>query len=173
MHPILRQPASRLMKANELERLVLLARRKLGGPGGVFVLLDSEDQCPAIQGPELLARIRSSVSDIPTSIVLAHREYESWFLAAARSLPGKSGLPLDFEPHPAPESVRGCKEWLSGFMPRGCPYSAPFDQPKLTAAFDFDLAAKGCSSFEKCHRELLGLLWRVAESTPGFQLESE
>src|SRR5450631_3895057 len=75
---VIRQPASKLVKPGELEGHVELAARKLGGPGGVFVLLDCEDDCPAMLGPALLARVRQARSDLPTSVVLAHREFEAW-----------------------------------------------------------------------------------------------
>ena len=77
---VIRQPASKLLKPDELERHVELAARKLGGPGGIFVLLDCEDACPADLGPRLLARIRAARPDLPVSLVLAPREFEAWFL---------------------------------------------------------------------------------------------
>ena len=40
----------RLVKAGGLERAVELAARITGHPGGVLVVLDSDDDCPAEQG---------------------------------------------------------------------------------------------------------------------------
>ena len=166
--PVIRQPASKLVRPRELERVVELAARKLGGPGGIFVLLDCEDDCPATLGPSLLARVRQARPDLPAALVLAHREYEAWFLASAASLAGRRGLPPDLKSHPAPESVRACKEWLSQQMPRGMAYHEVNDQPALTAVFDLEAARSGCPSFDKCHRELVAFLHRVAAITPGF-----
>jgi hypothetical protein len=168
VHPVIRQPASKLLKAGELERHVELAARKLGGPGGIFVLLDCEDDCPAALGPKLLSRVRQARRDLPSSLVLAHREFEAWFIGSAASIAGKRNLPFPLQAHPAPETVRGCKEWLSDKMPRGFGYDEVNDQPALTAVFDLNAAAMACPSFDKCHRELLTLLQRVAEITPGF-----
>lgn len=165
---VIRQPASRLRKPQELERVVELAARKLGGPGGIFVLLDCEDECPAILGPALLTRVRNARGDLPSAVVLAHREFEAWFLGAARSLAGTRGLPMTLEPHPKPESVRGCKEWLSQQLPHSRAYNEVSDQPALTDIFDLELARMSCSSFDKCHRDLVALLQRVAAITPGF-----
>ena len=165
---VIRQPASKLLRPGELERVVELAARKLAGPGGIVVLLDCEDACPAMLGPRLLARVRQARSDLPTTLVLAHREYEAWFLASAASIAGRRGLPSDLQPHLAPESIRACKEWLSKQMPRGMAYDEVNDQPALTAVFDLDAARSGCPSFDKCHRELVALLQRVAAITPGF-----
>jgi hypothetical protein len=60
--------------------------------GGVLVLIDADDDCPAHLGPALLARAREARSDVPVSVVLANREFEAWFLAAAPSLAGNCGL---------------------------------------------------------------------------------
>jgi hypothetical protein len=168
--PPIRQPASRLLKPGQLERIVELAIRKLGVPGGIFVLLDCDDACPAELGPRLLTRVLHASRGFPACLVLAHREYEAWFLGAASSIAGKRNLPDPLQPHPQPESVRGCKEWLSRQMPRGAAYNEVEDQPALTEEFDFDLAKSACSSFEKCDRELMGLLQRVALITPGFHV---
>jgi hypothetical protein len=58
VNPVLRVPASRLLKPGEIERHVELAARKIGGQGGIFILLDSDDGCPAEDGPQLLRRAR-------------------------------------------------------------------------------------------------------------------
>jgi hypothetical protein len=166
--PVIRQPASKLRQPNELERLVELAARKLSGPGGIIVLLDCDDDCPATLGPALLARIQQSRPDLPTSLVLAHREFEAWFLGAVASIAGKRKLPRTLRPPPSPEAIRGCKEWLSRQMTRGESYDERSDQPALTKIFDLDAAKTACPSFDKCHRELTSLLQRVAAVTPGF-----
>jgi len=160
IHPI-RQPASRLLRPGELERVVELAARKVGIAGGILVLIDCEDQCPARLGPELLGRIRRARDDLPVSMVLAHREFEAWFVGSAESIAGRRDLPSDLRSHPAPESVRGCKEWLSQQMPRGRSYDAFRDQPALAALFDMDQAKQACPSFDKCHREMIVLLEEV------------
>jgi hypothetical protein len=166
--PVIRRPASRLLKPNELERHVELAARKLNGPGGIIVLLDCDDDCPATLGPRLLARIRQSRPDLPTSLVLAHREFEAWFLGSIASIAGKRGLPRTLQPPPDPEAIRACKEWLSRQMSYGEAYDETRDQPALTAVFDINAARASCPSFDKCHRELSSLLQRVAAVTPGF-----
>jgi hypothetical protein len=165
---VIRQPASKLIKPLELERLVILAARKLGGPGGIFVLLHSDDDCPATLGPNLLARVRQARSDLPATVVLAHREFEAWFLGAADSLAGRRKLPANIKSHPQPESVRDCKEWLASQMHRDQGYDEVNDQPALTQIFDLAAAQKSCPSFEKCHREISSLLRQVAAITPGF-----
>src|SRR2546422_7828902 len=53
----IRIPRSKLVKEGELERAVQLAITKLDGePGVVVVIVDADDDCPAVLGPALLAR---------------------------------------------------------------------------------------------------------------------
>lgn len=157
VQPVIRVPASKLMQRGELERAVELAARKNAGQGGVFVLLDCDDGCPAEDAPALLKRAVSARSDIPVSVVLAKREFEAWFLAAAESLRGRRGLPEDLTGPLDPEAIRGAKEWLQDRMPRGQSYTEASDQPALTAIFDIN-AARRADSFDKCHREIVRLL---------------
>ena len=155
--PPIRIPKSKLIKAGELERAVDLAARKAGVSGGVLVLIDADDDCPAILGPELASRARAARSDLPVSVVLAKREYEAWFLAAATSLRGHRGLPRDLLAPADPEAIRGAKEWLGAKMPHGRRYAETLDQPALTDVFDF-VEARSADSFDKCIREIESLL---------------
>lgn len=157
VHPVLRVPGSRLAKQGEIERTVELAARKNAGQGAILVLLDCDDGCPAEDAPELLQRATAARADLPISVVLAQREYEAWFLAAAASLRGKRGLPPDLVGPPNPEGVRGAKEWLSDRMSCGQGYSEASDQPAFTAIFDMS-AARCADSFDKCYREIVRLL---------------
>lgn len=160
----LRIPATRLVKAGELERAVELSARKLGGHGGIFVLLDAEDDCPAKLGPALATRARAARPDLPVAFALAYREYEAWFLGAASSLAGRRGLPDDLVDHIAPESPRGCKEWLSDRMASGRGYQETDDQPAFTAIFDLDKAHTACSSFKKFRREAEALFLKLSQA---------
>jgi len=156
LHPI-RIPATRIWRENckDFENSMVLAGRKLGGLGGIVVIVDSDqdDSCPATDGPRLLDRARSARDDVPIVVILAKREFEAWFLAAAASLRGKRGLPLDLNPPPDPEAIRGAKEWLSNQMPEGRIYTETDDQAALTAVFDLD-AARCADSFDKCFRDI-------------------
>jgi hypothetical protein len=162
VHPVMRVPASKLVKQGEIERAIELVTRKNAGQGGVLVLLDCEDGCPAQDGPALLRRILKVRSDLPVSVVLAKREFEAWFLAAAESLRGHRGLPTDLTGPPDPEAIRGGKVWLENRMQGGRSYTESSDQPALTAVFDMK-AARRAKSFDKCHREVVLLLDRLRE----------
>ena len=43
--PVIRQSASKLCSKNELERVVEYAIQKMGGSGGILILLDSDGKC--------------------------------------------------------------------------------------------------------------------------------
>ncbi len=106
----------------------------------------------------------------PVALCLAYREYEAWFLAAASSLAGQRDLPADLADHPAPETPRGCKEWLSSRLPAGRGYSETDDQPAFTATFDLDRARTAAPSFDKCWREAESLFYHLAPAIPQFSL---
>lgn len=163
--PVLRVPESRLVKQGELERTVDLAARKIGAHGGILILLDCDDGCPAKEGPALLARASAARPDVPIATVLAKREFEAWFLAAAESLRGNRGLAGDLSAPPDPEAIRGAKEWLADRRLLEQSYSESTDQPALTALFDLT-AARRADSFDKCYREIVGLLNRLRGAQP-------
>jgi len=155
-----RVPASRLSKEEELERTVVLAANKLQARGGIVIIIDCDDGCPAQDGPALLKRAVAVRNDIPISVIFAKREFEAWFLAAADSLRGRRGLPNNLKPPEYPESIRGAKEWLSRQMPSGGSYKETTDQPALTALFDMS-AARTADSFDKCYRDVRQMLEKL------------
>ena len=148
---------NQVVKTGEIEREVNLTAQKIGGRGAIFVLFDSDDDCPAQLGPALLCRASETRSDLPIAIVLAKYEFEAWFLAAAESLRGRRGLKNDLQPPNNPEGIRGTKEWLSQRMEGTGTYRPTVDQPGLTARFDLD-QARNADSFDKCYRAIVYLL---------------
>ncbi len=155
--PLIRVSRSKIIQEDELERVVEYLARKIRGRGAIFVLLDSDDDCPAQLGPELLCRARQARSDLPIAVVLAKHEFEAWFLAAAESLQGQRGLRNDFLPLNDPEGIRGAKGWLRQQLESGEAYRETVDQPALTARFDLD-QARQADSFDKCYRDIVRLL---------------
>lgn len=104
----------------------------------VLVLLDSEDDCPAVLGSLLFDHCKSLFPDANIQVCLAYREFETWFIAAAESLRGICGLADDLTPPSDPEAIRGAKEWLSARMQDK--YNEPNDQPGMTAKFSIEQA---------------------------------
>jgi hypothetical protein len=118
-HPIRVKIGSFLKDDSYFKKQVTLAAAKAAQSGGfVLILLDCEDDCPAIFGPQILEHARAVRSDVNYVVVLAYREYESWFLAAAPSLRGIYGFPLDLEPPADVEAIRDAKGWLGSRMDR-------------------------------------------------------
>ena len=93
-----RAPRSRRVRTARPPGRRRASRGHGGRAGGVLVLLDADDDCPAALGPALLERARAARSDVPISVVLANREFEAWFIAAAESLAGTHGFPADLTP---------------------------------------------------------------------------
>jgi hypothetical protein len=113
--------------------------------------LDCEDDCPDELGPKLLEKAKAGRPDVTIIVILAYREYETWFLAAAHSLRGVCGLPADLDPPDDPELFRNAKGWLSAKM--NLRYNESDHQPRLTAAFAFD-EAKVVDSFARALQKL-------------------
>ncbi|MEU8196609.1 DUF4276 family protein [Microbispora amethystogenes] len=156
--PPRRVPRTKLVAPGGVEDAVLQASYQVTGAGGILLLIDSDDDCPATLGPALLDRARRARGDKEISVVLAHREFEAWFLAAAPSLAGHRGLADPLEPPPDPEAIRGAKEWLSARKIDGTPYKPTVDQAPLAGAFDLELARKAAPSFDKFCRDIERLL---------------
>lgn len=155
--PVLRVSASALLREGELERTIELAARRAGPGAAIFILLDWEDGCPKTDAPPLTLRARKARPDREISLVLACREYESWFLIALESLRSSLGIDPEICAPPSVESIRGAKEWLSKSMRDPSGYSPVIHQAKCTAAMDLDVA-RSSDSFDKCYRELSRLL---------------
>ncbi len=159
----IRVSRDKVVKTGELERRVEFAARKISGQGAIFILLDSDDDCPAYLGPELRIRALQVRENLPITVVLAKHEFEAWFLAAAESLRGRRGLKSDLQAPNNPETIHGAKEWLSSRMEGGRMYSPRLDQPGLTDHFNIE-QARHADSFDKCYRDVVYLLDELRKS---------
>lgn len=160
VNPAIRIKAGSFLNDDDyFRRYIELAARKAQAQrqGNVLILLDCEDDCAGKLGPQLLARARKVHSQVPFTVILAHREYETWFLAAALSLRTVGGLPADLEAPPDPKAIRGAKEWLAARMPNG--YDPPNHQPLFTEHFSFAQAA-AVPSFARLQRKAQDLFSR-------------
>jgi Domain of unknown function (DUF4276) len=155
----------------DLERAIELVVRHIQEPAGILVLLDADDDDPATLAPRLLKRVQAHRSDIPSAVVLASREYEAWFLAAAESLRGRRGLADDLVSPANPDEIRDAKGWLRRNMPGNRKYTETADQPALTDLFDLDLARSRSPSFDTCYREIEQLLRGLIRPSPPDEAE--
>jgi len=157
---IFRIDRTKVVRPGQFENAIEAAARRIRGRGAILVLLDSDDDCPAMLGPELLQRARRQRGDVPLSVVLAHREYEAWFLAAAESLRGHRKIDPNFSPpRNPPEGYRDAKGQVR-IMMRSKSYSPTVDQASLTEYFDIT-AARSADSFDKCYRDIESLVGQL------------
>jgi hypothetical protein len=142
--PVYAPRAMRLPKGkmkNELPRMLALARAEVKQAeqnGGVLIVLDADDDCPAKLGVELRSKAQAAFADLPVVVGVANKEFEAWYLAAAVSLRGQRGLPNNLEPPLHPETIRNAKGWLAARMAQG--YTETLDQEALAAKMDFTQA---------------------------------
>jgi hypothetical protein len=154
----MRLPRGKLTCNGGIERAVMAMAVRVTGVGGVLVVLDADDDCPANLGPQLLSRARMARPDKRVAVVLANREFEAWYLAAAPSLAGQYGFPDPFPPPADPEGPRDCKGWLTRARTSGRPYKETVDQAPLASIFDMKMARENSASFDKFYREVAALL---------------
>ena len=153
----IRLPRTKIKRDDELKRAVQLAKLGIKGTGGIFILMDADDDCPAKLGPRLKERSLAVAGDVPVGVVIAKAEFEAWFLAAAESIAGKRGLAANLTAPQDPESIRAAKGWLDRQMPPNRCYRETLDQPALASLFDM-ASARRAQSFAKCYREVAKLL---------------
>ena len=152
-----RIPKSQMVQPGEIERKIDEITRQIGRSSAVLILLDADQDCPAILARDLLNRCRSEHGDVLVSVVVAKCEYEAWFLASADSLAGHGGLPDDLSAPDDPESMRGAKEWLSAKMPQQMRYVETRHQQEFSRLIDLNQARKS-RSFRKFEKEILNLI---------------
>lgn len=132
----------------------------------VVILFDGEDDCPK----ELAARVRGwaheVIADKPSDVVIAYREYETWFLAALESLRGKYGIRKNADSPANPESKRDAKGALEEFMPPDRAYSETGDQPAMSAVFDMKLAHQRNRSFRQLVKAIGGIIAQLKQPLP-------
>lgn len=147
-----RVPRGRLVREGFLEQQIRASARQAGVGGAILLVIDADDDCPKHFAPALRGRVEKMENiTCPVSIVLAEREWESWFMAAAASLRGQRGLDPNLDRPASVEAIRDAKGWIDKHKQRG--YSPILDQPALTSLMDIELA-RSSNSFDKCYREI-------------------
>ena len=147
---------NRIVRAGELERAVSQSIKDRGNVTCILVLLDSDDDCPAVLAPKLFERCREA-TELPIAVVLANKELEAWFLGAKESLRGVRGIRNSATAPANPENIRGAKEHLTQNM-QGGRYLDVDDQAALVQQMDLEMAAQRCPSFDKFLRDVHSLI---------------
>ena len=144
----IRKHRSQLVRETEVKKAVRLA---LLQPEcrAVLILFDGDSDCPAELGPTVQTWAADAAGNVPCVVVIAHREYEAWFLASIESLRGYRGTRNDAQAHPHPENPRGAKEQLESRMNAGASYFETTDQPAFSAIFSLSDAYRRSRSFRK------------------------
>jgi hypothetical protein len=165
-HPI-RRTQSQLRSKEGIQAGVRLA---LLQPecAAVVILFDGEDNCPKELAASVRAWARAAAAGKPCDIVIAYREYETWFLAALESLRGQYGIPINATAPANPESKRDAKGALEEFMPPDRAYSETGDQPAMSAGFDMSLAHRRNRSFRKLVKAIGDLLTQLQQPLPAW-----
>jgi hypothetical protein len=147
----------RMGQAPELKRAVEGLTRQIGRNRPIMILLDADEDCPQDLATNLKSRCLAEHADVKVSIVIAKKEYEAWFLAAANSLAGQRGLATSLTPPSDPESIRGAKEWLTEHMSSDQSYSPTRHQSVYSELMDLS-EARTARSFRKFETEVASLL---------------
>ncbi len=139
----------------------------------ILILLDLDDGCPAIEAQQLADDIRAASPQLPVAIILAHREYEAWFLASVDTIAQQEGQKYHFTPTflqnatvPAnAENIRDAKGWLSKHMLPGYRYKETAHQPSMTTLIDFDIAVQRSRSLRRLLHAVELLIQNVGQSS--------
>ncbi len=164
LQPI-RRPRTLLVKHDELSRAVRLAAAKLAEVRTlethrmVLLLLDADQDRPCVLAPQLQQSLRETQAHVDIACVLANVEYETWFVAAAESLPKYLIIRPGERIPESPEQSRCGKRWVAERC-REIRYSETRHQPRMTATMDLALARRRSPSFDKLCRELESRLRR-------------
>ncbi|MBI4372067.1 MAG: DUF4276 family protein [Elusimicrobia bacterium] len=134
----------------------------------VVILFDGEDDCPKEVAEKARAWARGAAGTVPCDVVIAYREYETWFLSAVESLRGKCGISDVATSPDNPESKRDAKGALEEFMPERRAYSETLDQPAMSAAFDMGQAHHRSRSFRKLVKALGESLSQLQQTLPAW-----
>ena len=81
------------------------------------MLLDADDDCPAEFVAPLVERVKAHIGHRRVSVVLANREYEAWFIAAADSLNHHRGFVFVPAEIIEAEIPRDAKGWIGARQP--------------------------------------------------------
>lgn len=156
-HPIRVRRDRFLNRPEERRRALYLAAAKAGNDGGILVLLDADRDCAAEIAQGVLASAAIEIAHVRCRCILAVREFESWFIAAAHSLRGARGLSADLDAPTHSEDIQDAKGWLA-IRRTPARYISTIDQPAFAARFDLAQAQQGAPSFEKFVRDVRALV---------------
>lgn len=143
-----RLPSQQMRRRDELAKVLRMQAARVRGRGGILVVRDGDDSdrpCPVELASELA--LAAGGVQVPVQVVIACREYEAWFLAAASSLCGHPAVRDDVQDDPEPERHRGAKERLRRLMIES--YQETLHQQEFSSQLDVKAAASASRSFRR------------------------
>ncbi len=152
-----------LNREDEFRKQLLLAAAKCGDQGWILIVLDADDDCPATLAADVSRRAALHLPHRRFSVVIANREFEAWFIAAARSLDGRRGFRCPQGDMADAEVPRDAKGWIRQNM-AGASYSEILDQPAFAASIDLQQAFDNSRSFRKLCKEWQANVVDIGES---------
>jgi hypothetical protein len=145
-----------------VQKAAELVRRK-GDAAALLLLRDEDDGCPKDLAPVAAGWLRRLSLPFPSAVILAHREFEAFFLPCLPRMAGRKLISPEGVERPGlvpgsvfngdPQSVRGVKEWLSKHMPSGRAYKPTLDQLALARMVDFQML-RACNPPLPCYGSL-------------------
>ena len=160
----IRRPRRELATEQGVSRAVTLAQAR-PDCGGILLLFDSDDDCPAELGPRVQAWATAASAAMPCAVCMAHREYEAWFLATADSLRDHKAMSADATAHLNPEGPRGAKAELERHMAVN-DYKESLHQAAFSAQMCLGVAFRRCRSFRKLVSSFGTLMDRMGQLPP-------
>lgn len=146
-----------LQRAGELERYLEMALSH--SPDRIVILSDLEDNCAVEEARKFNERISLALGSrrVPTEVVFAIREFESWYLHSAEVLAAKNtSISWDLTKFSGDaDEVRGAKEALSRIMTTR--YKETTHQPRFSASLDIKHLLGRSRSFRKLIKAVTGL----------------
>ena len=158
----IRRPRNKLASEHGVMQAVEIARRQPACEA-ILIAFDGDRDCPAELGPKVRGWAAAAAGGLPCEVVLPHREYEAWFLAAIESLRTHDLIRTNAESHPNPEQPRGAKGQLKERLAAGRIYSPTKHQAALSASFSLELAYRRSRSFQKLTTSFGSLLKAIGE----------
>ena len=147
-----RSKRSQLARKDGLQTVISRAREE-PDCAAILVLFDADDDCPKEEAPRLLRWAVEAAAPLPCSLVMANREYETWFLGCLEVLLQNRRI-TPAQPYARdPETKRDAKGELESLFGRDFYYIEKEDQPALTALADWELVHQRCRSFRKMSKE--------------------
>jgi len=154
-----RLPRGKMVKDFDLQRAINFGALKLQtnlmdeSHPLILLMLDADEDCPRELGPSLEVKMKTMRSDVDCACIVANVEYETWFVAASRSL-SEYLVDLNEEQAVRAEQDHRRKKWIADRMKSGS-YSESIDQPRFTAKMSLKEARCNSHSFNKLCSKLV------------------